>query len=123
MSRPLRIEYPNAWHHVMNRARRGETLFKDNVDYQQFVNILQEPEALTRIRRGMANEPRDVAIYLIRTMRAEPLHHIGAVFNLNRYSSVSSVVYRVKARTQKDRKFETHVKNIRDAILKGQTQT
>ena len=27
MSRPLRIDYPNAWHHVMNRARRGTDLF------------------------------------------------------------------------------------------------
>ena len=25
MSRPLRIDYPNAWHHVMNRARGGKT--------------------------------------------------------------------------------------------------
>jgi putative transposase len=24
MSRPLRIEYPGAWYHVMNRGRRGE---------------------------------------------------------------------------------------------------
>jgi len=23
MSRPLRIQYPNAWYHVMNRGRRG----------------------------------------------------------------------------------------------------
>jgi len=25
MERPLRIEYPEAWHHVMNRARKGES--------------------------------------------------------------------------------------------------
>ncbi len=24
MARPLRIEYPGAWHHVMNRGRRAE---------------------------------------------------------------------------------------------------
>jgi len=30
MARPLRIEYPGAWHHVMNRGRRGEIIFKDN---------------------------------------------------------------------------------------------
>ncbi len=34
MSRPLRIDYPNAWHHVMNRARRWENLFVDKADYQ-----------------------------------------------------------------------------------------
>ena len=36
MSRPLRIDYPNAWHHVMNRGRRGQDLFVDKADYQQF---------------------------------------------------------------------------------------
>ena len=24
MSRPLRIQFPDAWYHVMNRGRRGE---------------------------------------------------------------------------------------------------
>jgi hypothetical protein len=42
MSRPLRIDYPNAWHHVMNRARRGQYLFVDKADYQQFIDLLQE---------------------------------------------------------------------------------
>ena len=42
MSRPLRIDYPNAWHHVMNRARREEDLFIDKADYQQFIDLLQE---------------------------------------------------------------------------------
>ncbi len=37
MSRPLRIEYPNAWYHVMNRGRRGENIFHDKKDYQMFI--------------------------------------------------------------------------------------
>jgi len=44
MSRTLRIDYPNAWHHVMNRARRREDLFVDKADYQQFIDLLQETE-------------------------------------------------------------------------------
>lgn len=50
--------------------------------------------SLTAVHRGIENEPRDVAVYLIRTMRAEPLMKIGAGFGLKRYSSVSSVVAR-----------------------------
>ncbi len=83
----------------------------------------REPKALTDSRRGVANEPRDVAIYLIRTMRAVPLQHIGDIFHLNRYSSVSSVVYRVKTRIMKDRKFENRVRKIKSNLLKGQTKT
>ena len=42
MSRPLRIDYPIASHHVMNRARRGTDLFVAKADYQQFIDSLQE---------------------------------------------------------------------------------
>ena len=49
MSRPLRIDYPNAWHHVMNRARRGEELFEEKADYQQFIDLLQETADLFHV--------------------------------------------------------------------------
>ena len=49
MSRPLRIDYPNAWHHVMNRARRGQDLFVDKADYQQFIDLLQEITELFKV--------------------------------------------------------------------------
>ena len=42
MSRPLRIEFPDAWYHVMNRGRRAEKIFIDSIDYQVFVELLKE---------------------------------------------------------------------------------
>lgn len=42
MSRPLRIQYPDAWYHVMNRGRRGEEIFEAKEDYLSFVELLQE---------------------------------------------------------------------------------
>ena len=42
MSRPLRIEYSGAWHHVMNRGRRRERVFQDDEDYLRFIALLQE---------------------------------------------------------------------------------
>jgi len=75
------------------------------------------------VRRGIENEPRDVSMYLIRCMRSEPLMKIGADFGLNRYSSVSSAVMRVKNRLQKDRKFKNRLEQIESNILKGQTKT
>ena len=76
---------------------------------------------LKAVRRGMENEPRDVAIYLIRSMRSEPLMRVGAGFGLNRYSSVSSAVMRVKMKLQKDRKFRERLAHIEINIFKGQT--
>jgi hypothetical protein len=58
MSRPLRIDYPNAWHHVMNRARRGDDLFVDKADYQQFIDLLQETADLFNVK-AIFQKPRN----------------------------------------------------------------
>jgi putative transposase len=50
MSRPLRIQYPNAWYHVMNRGRRGEIVFQSIDDYQRFIDILHEAIELFSLR-------------------------------------------------------------------------
>lgn len=42
MSRPLRIEYPDAWYHVMNRGRRSEKIFLNRKDYQLFTELMIE---------------------------------------------------------------------------------
>jgi len=42
MSRPLRIQYPDAWYHVMNRGRRGEEIFAGKNDYHAFIELLKE---------------------------------------------------------------------------------
>jgi len=50
MARPLRIEYPDAWYHVMNRGRRREQVFERKNDYELFVEILQEAVELFALR-------------------------------------------------------------------------
>ena len=42
MSRPLRIQYPDAWYHVMNRGRRGEKIYEGKQDYNTFIDILKD---------------------------------------------------------------------------------
>jgi REP-associated tyrosine transposase len=49
MSRPLRIEYPDAWYHVMNRGRRAERIFSDDQDYAMLVELLREASAAWNI--------------------------------------------------------------------------
>ena len=50
MARPLRIEYPNAWYHIMNRGRHGEDIFADQKDYDGFLAILQECSDMFSVR-------------------------------------------------------------------------
>jgi putative transposase len=40
MARPLRILYPNAWYHVMNRGGAHALIFHDSDDYQYFLDLL-----------------------------------------------------------------------------------
>ena len=50
MSRPLRIEYPGAWYHVMNRSRQGEKICPADVDCEAFIATLLETVDLCNFR-------------------------------------------------------------------------
>lgn len=42
MARPLRIEYPNAYYHLTNKAENGVSLFSGEQYYQAFLNGVKE---------------------------------------------------------------------------------
>ena len=42
MPRPLRINYPNAWYHVMNRGAAHQKIFKNNMHRIMFLKLLGE---------------------------------------------------------------------------------
>ncbi len=46
MARPLRIEYPGAVYHVMNRGSARQVVFKDKSDYESFRRTLSETHEL-----------------------------------------------------------------------------
>jgi putative transposase len=52
MTRPLRIQYPDAWYHVMNRGRRGEVVFLEEKDYLEFIDLMKEVSDMWRVRMG-----------------------------------------------------------------------
>ena len=91
MSRPLRIEYPDAWYHIMNRGRRSENIFSDEKDY----------------------------IYLTRKLRRDTLKEIGAQFGIDNESTVSSVMERMKNKLAGDRKFVLRLHKIAESITKS----
>jgi len=75
---------------------------------------------LLKTRRGSFNEPRNIAIYLIRYIRGENLNNIGELFNIKRYSTVSSIIQRVGSLRKKDKKFRRHIEIIENKLYKGQ---
>ncbi len=70
-------------------------------------------------KRGTFNEPRCVAIYLIRRLRRDSLKETGTVFNLEKNSSVSSVIERMKTRIQNSRKIKMRIQKIEDEVRKS----
>ena len=50
MSRPLRIEFPDAWYHVMNRARLGQDAFHARKDYSGFMELLMDSSEIFNMR-------------------------------------------------------------------------
>lgn len=42
MSRPLRIEFPGAWYHVMNRGAARKKIFKTNEQREYFLSLLSD---------------------------------------------------------------------------------
>lgn len=70
-------------------------------------------------KRGYFNEPRNVAIYLIRSIRNDTLKGVGKAFGIDKNSTVGSVVERVKREMEKDNNISKRVKNLQDILGKS----
>ncbi len=82
-----------------------------------------DPSRLLSTGRGMSNQARNVAIYLARRLSGETLASIGKAFGLGNYSSVSSVVCRMKNEIKVDKGLRRRVDRIERHIMMSQEQT
>lgn len=83
MSRPLRIEFPNAWYYVMNRGRHGDIVFVDKYDYQTFVDLLEESVSLWNIGISAYSLMPNQYHMLVRTPAANlsrSMRHINGIY-------------------------------------------
>ncbi len=69
------------------------------------------------------NEPRNIAVYLIRHLRNDTLKQVGDQFGIEKYSTVSSIVERVKHEIKVDKELKNRVQKLSEKINKGQRQT
>jgi len=79
-------------------------------------------EELHWTRRGFTNEPRNVAVYLLRTLCGKTLPEIGALFSIRNYSTVSSILARVNKQLAVDDDFKSRLESLKDRFLKSQRQ-
>ncbi len=78
---------------------------------------------LLKTRRGIFNEPRNIAVYLLRHIRGENLNNISTLLNIKTYSTVSSIIRRVSNLKKCNRRIRKEIESIQDSINKGQRQT
>jgi putative transposase len=71
-------------------------------------------------KRGHRNEARNVAIYLARRLRGDRLKEIGEAFKIGRYSTVSSIVERMKVRIGSDERLRKKVDQLMSTIQMSQ---
>ena len=62
-------------------------------------------DSLMKTRRGMENLAQDTTVYFLRMYSPETLAEVGRYFDISNYSTVSSIVERVKTRKSKDKAF------------------
>jgi REP element-mobilizing transposase RayT len=84
----------------------------------KFYNVNSKDLQLSR--RGHFNEPRNVAIYLIRHLRCDTLKDVGNFFGINKNSTISSVDRRLMRKMMKDKRIKKNVKTLKYELSKGQ---
>jgi REP element-mobilizing transposase RayT len=84
----------------------------------KFYNV--NNQELLATRRGYFNEPRNVAIYLIRCLRGETLKEVGEAFGINRNSTVSSVVERLNREIKSNKKIKKRVEDLKATLAMSQ---
>jgi len=65
------------------------------------------------------NEPRNIAVYLLRQIRGENLNNIGEMFNIKAYSTVSGIIRRISRVIKYNRKIKKQIGKIQDSINMG----
>jgi len=83
MARPLRIEFPGAWYHVMNRARRREKLFLDDGDRTLFLKVLEASNKLFHVEVHayvLMSNHYHLLLHTPKPNLARCMRHINGVF-------------------------------------------
>ena len=99
MSRPLRFEFPGAWHHVINRGRRREKIFQDAQDYRAFIDLLKSTSEMFRLEVAACCLMSNHYHLLLQTPEANlarAMRHLGGVYTqwFNRRHGLDGQLFR-----------------------------
>ena len=128
MARPLRIEFPGAFYHVMHRGNAGSNInekpqlkrLKPRLTPEDLMPVICHEFACTReliLRKGKKkNLARDVAIYLSREMTGERGVALGRLFGISGAGITVRHGY-IAGKIARDCRLKRQVKTIEDSIV------
>ena len=90
-------------------------------DVCKFYNV--NKDVVFSSRRGLFNEPRNVAIYLIRQLRGGTLKEAGKILGIEKNSTVSSVVERLKLEIERNKNLNKRIGSLKAKLSKIQEHT
>ena len=116
MSRPLRIEYPNAFYHVMNRGANRQEIYLVDDDYEIFLEVVKETSKFFGIRIiSYCLMPNHYHL-LLQTPKANlsrAMRHLNGVYTqrFNRYHKKDGPLFRgrYKAILVQEDEYLTHL--------------
>ncbi|MDY0227888.1 MAG: transposase [Desulfomicrobium apsheronum] len=83
MARPLRIDFNGAWHHVMNRGRQRENIFRDAQDYKAFTDLLKSTSEMFRVNVAaycLMSNHYHILVQSSEGNLARAMRHLGGVY-------------------------------------------
>ena len=125
MARPLRIEYPGAFYHVINHGNAGCSVFKSIRDREKFFEKVVETVSrefecdaeLIMRKGGKKNLPRDMAIYLARDLTGETTVMPGKKFGNILGAAISQRYIAFEEQMNKTKRINRQMVRIRKKIL------
>ena len=99
MARPLRIEYPGAYYHVMNRGVSRRAIFLEDKDRQRFLDLLSEMTRLWKVEIYGYCLMENHYHLLLQTPRgavARPMRHLDGIYtqSVNRAHRLDGPLFR-----------------------------
>lgn len=83
MTRPLRIEYPGAFYHVLNRGNRRENIFLSDEDFDLFLEVVRETHEKFAIRvlsYCLMHNHYHLLIHTPRPNLQKAMAHLGSIY-------------------------------------------
>jgi REP element-mobilizing transposase RayT len=105
MARPLRIEYPDAWYHVMNRGAGRRCIFPDDFLRQEFLSLLRDIHRMYSVDCHAYCQMGNHYHLLLQTRRANlgrAMRHLDGIYaqRHNRHVKIDGPLFRGRYKGQ-----------------------